>query len=133
MIACLDEEKFLVFLVPKKKMNSMRYISSCNFNICGQKYLNRKEFLAFTNLLEFHFKFIFQFVHHHLQAAGEKITEMTPAAIYEIFIDLCRARLHLVIACTLGEQFSYSEIFRKHTSILSGSVQINFRVNSIFK
>jgi len=67
-------------------------------------------------------------VHHHLQASGEKITEMTPAAIYEIFIDLCRARLHLVIACTNAQQFSYSEIFRRHTSILSGAVQINFRV-----
>ena len=68
-------------------------------------------------------------MHHHLQASGEKITEMTPAAIYEIFIDLCRARLHLVIACTIGQQFAYSEIFRRHTSILSGAVQINFRVD----
>ena len=70
-----------------------------------------------------------QFVHRHLQASGEKITQMTPAAIYDIFIDLCRARLHLLISCTTGENFVSSKIFRKHKSLLCGAVQINFRVS----
>ena len=56
------------------------------------------------------------------------MSELTPAAIYEIFIDLCKQRLHLVISFNSGESQDISILFRKHKSIFSSCIEINFRV-----
>ena len=76
-----------------------------------------------------------QFVHKHLFATGERkvLSELTPAAIYDIFIDLCKERLHLVISFNSGDSKDISILFRKHKSVLSSCIEINFRVSICLK
>lgn len=71
-----------------------------------------------------------EFVHKYLFAKEEgKVNELTPAAIYQIFIDLCKEKLHVVISFNVGEGSRISKIFRKHKSIMSVSTEVNFRVS----
>ena len=72
-------------------------------------------------------------MHKHLFATGEgKVSELTPAAIYEIFIDLCKERLHLVISFDGGDSKDIAHLLRKHKAIRSACTEINFRVSVFF-
>ena len=72
--------------------------------------------------------FTFQFVHKHLmEMGGGIVSELTPTALYEIFVQLCRTKLHMIISYnTLDEKML--KILRKHKAILNSSVHCILKV-----
>lgn len=61
----------------------------------------------------------------------DTISELTPSAIYEIFIELCREKLHLVISFNARDSYQVSSLLRTYRSLLTSSVQIVFRVGAV--
>ena len=70
-----------------------------------------------------------QFVHKHLmEVGGGKVSELTPTALYEIFIELCRTKLHIIISYNIQDE-NMLKLIRKHKAILNASVQCILKVS----
>jgi hypothetical protein len=69
-----------------------------------------------------------QFVHKHLmEVGGGKVSELTPTALYEIFIELCRTKLHIIISYNTQDE-AMLKLLRKHKAVLNASVQCILKV-----
>ncbi len=74
-----------------------------------------------------------EFVHKHLmKEGGGKVSEMTPSALYEIFIEISRSKLHIVITYNYNHP-QIGRMLRKHKSILNEATQLNLKVNIFLK
>ena len=73
--------------------------------------------------------FVFQYVHQQMlnNAGNTIITEVTPTALYERFIQMCRDKLHILVAYNSGEKKAES-IFRESPAIVKSTVHIVFKV-----
>jgi hypothetical protein len=56
-----------------------------------------------------------------------KVSELTPTALYEIFVELCRTKLHIVISYNTQDE-KMLKLLRKHKAILNASVQCILKV-----
>ena len=62
-----------------------------------------------------------------MEMGGGKVSELTPTALYEIFVELCRTKLHIIISYnTLDERML--KLLRKHKAILNASVHCILKV-----
>jgi len=62
-----------------------------------------------------------------MEVGGGKVSELTPTALYEIFVELCRTKLHIIISYNTQDE-SMLQLIRKHKAILNASVQCILKV-----
>ena len=66
-------------------------------------------------------------VHKYLmKVEGGKVSEMTPSALYEIFIDISRVKIHVIINYDHNDEDA-KRMLRMHKSIFTESTQLNLK------
>ena len=66
-------------------------------------------------------------VHKYLmKIEGGKVSEMTPSALYEIFIEISRVKIHIIINYNYNDE-NAKRMLRMHKSILTEATQLNLR------
>ena len=66
-------------------------------------------------------------VHKYLmKMEGGKVSEMTPSALYEIFIEISRVKIHIIINYNHNDE-NAKRMLRMHKSILTESTQLNLK------
>ena len=66
-----------------------------------------------------------------MEMGGGKVSELTPTALYEIFVELCRTKLHIIISYNYQNE-EMLKLLRKHKAILNASVHCILKVQSKF-
>ena len=56
------------------------------------------------------------------------VTEVTPTALYERFIKICREKLHILISYNNGD-LRAEKIFQKYPIIVESTVHVIFKVS----
>jgi hypothetical protein len=68
-----------------------------------------------------------EFVHKYLmREGGGKVSELTPSALYEIFIEISRTKMHLIVSYNYDNEGA-RRMLRMHKSILDESTQLNLK------
>jgi len=62
-----------------------------------------------------------------MEVGGGKVSELTPAALYEIFVELCRSKLHIIISYDAKDE-KIIKMLRKHKAILNSAVHCRLKV-----
>ena len=72
-------------------------------------------------------------VHQYMveQSGTGVITELTPAALYEIFISICKRKLHVILCYDEGDRHAL-ELFRERPCLIDTSVHFILRVKQQF-
>ena len=71
----------------------------------------------------------FQHVHQHLLSASQRgiISELTPSALYELFVSICKRRLHLIIGYD-GDNPAELQILRENDCLTKNSFHLIVQV-----
>ena len=70
-----------------------------------------------------------EYVHQHLlrKSTSGIISELSPDSMYEIFVSICKEKLHVVISYN-AENESVAKVFRKHPVLVKNAVHIAVKV-----
>ncbi len=73
--------------------------------------------------------FFLQHVHQHLLSASQRgiISELTPSALYELFVSICKRRLHLIIGYD-GDNPAELQILRENDCLTKNSFHLIVQV-----
>lgn len=62
-----------------------------------------------------------------MQKEGGRVSEMTPSALYELFVEIARVKLHLLVSYNHDDDEA-KRMIRMHKSITNESTHINLKV-----